>query len=141
MAPSIQCDVVSAEKSIFSGPLEMIVVTAALGDMGIAPGHAPLLTQLHPGPIRLIHKGGKQEIFYVSGGMMEVQPRLVTLLADTAIRAEDINEAAAEKAREQALSDLKEQKERIDYTAAISHLTEAAAQIRALQQIRKKMGH
>ena len=90
MAITVHCDIVSAEKSIFSGLVEMVVAHGTLGDLGIAPGHAPLLTQLNPGPIRVIKQNGDEEVYYVSGGMLEVQPKVVTILADTAQRADDV---------------------------------------------------
>ena len=98
MSFTMQCDIVSAEKSIFSGPVEMVVASGSLGDLGIGPGHAPLLTALIPGPVRLIKEGGGEEVFYVSGGFLEVQSNAVTLLTDTAQRADDVDEAAAVKA-------------------------------------------
>ena len=90
MAMTMHCDIVSAEKSIFSGRVEMVVATGTLGDLGVAPGHAPLITGLIPGPVRLIKDGGDEEVFYVSGGYLEVQSGVVTLLTDTALRADEI---------------------------------------------------
>ena len=139
MASTIQCEVVSAEKAIYSGAVEMVIAPGVMGDLGIAPGHTPLLTQLNPGPVRLIFKGGEEEIFFVSGGMMEVQPRVVTILADTALRADDMDEAAAQKAKEVAKAALSDKQADIDYSTATAHLAEAVAQLRTLQQIRKKM--
>ena len=107
MAMTIHCDIVSAEEEIFSGLVEIIVATGALGDLGISYGHAPLLTSLEPGPIRIKTQAGDEQIFYVSGGYLEVQPGTVSILADTAIRAGDIDEASAleaQKEAEQALS-------------------------------------
>ena len=97
----MQCDIVSAEKSIFSGGVEMVIAAGSLGDLGISFGHAPLLTALIPGPVRLILDGGEEEVFYVSGGFLEVQRDAVTLLADTALRAADVEETAAAKAVEE----------------------------------------
>ena len=97
MSKTLHCDIVSAEKSIFSGSVEMIVATGVLGDLGIVPGHAPLLTQLMPGPVKVTLEGGEEEFYYVSGGFLEVQPRITTLLADTAERAEDLDEAAGDE--------------------------------------------
>jgi len=138
MASTIQCEVVSAEKAIYSGTVEMVIAPAVMGEIGVAPGHTPLLTQLEPGPVRLILKGGEEDIFYVSGGMMEVQPRVVTILADTALRADDMDEAEAVKAKERAKKALANKKSDIDYTAAAAQIAEAAAQLRTLQKIRKK---
>lgn len=139
MASTIQCEVVSAEKAIYSGAVEMVIAPGVMGELGIAVGHIPLLTQLEPGPVRLILKGGEEDIFYVSGGMMEVQRRVVTILADTALRAGDMDEAAAVKAKEAAKEALAGKKGEIDYGTATAHLAEAVAQLRTLQQIRKKL--
>ena len=140
MAITVHCDIVSAEKSIFSGLVEMVVAHGQLGDLGIAPGHAPLLTQLNPGPIRVIKQNGEEEVYYVSGGMLEVQPQLVTVLADTAQRAGDVDEAAAQQALEDARRALENQSSDINYSAAAAMLAEAAAQLRTIQALRKKMG-
>ena len=107
MASTIQCEVVSAEKAIYSGAVEMVIAPGVMGDLGVAPGHAPLLTKLDPGPVRLMFKGGEEEILFVSGGMMEVQPRVVTILADTALRADHMDEAEALKAKEAAKAALR----------------------------------
>lgn len=140
MAITVHCDIVSAEKSIFSGLVEMVVAHGQLGDLGIAPGHAPLLTQLNPGPIRVIKQSGEEEVYYVSGGMLEVQPDLVTVLADTAQRADDVDEAAAKEAVEEARRALENQSSDINYSAAAAMLAEAAAQLRTIEALRKKMG-
>ena len=95
MAITVHCDIVSAEAEIFSGLVEMVIAHSNLGDLGIAPGHAPLITDLKPGPIRLVKQGGEHEVFYISGGFLEVQPNMVKVLADTVTRAGDIDEAAA----------------------------------------------
>ena len=136
----IKCNIVSAQNEIFSGEIEMLVASGALGDLGVAYGHAPLLTQLAPGPVRIISEGGEEEVYYLSGGMLEVQPGVVTVLSDTAVRADDIDEAAALEAQEKARQILAEQNTEIDYTAAAAQLAEAAARLRTLQSIRKKMG-
>tara|TARA_B100002003_G_scaffold164262_1_gene152545 strand:- start:1433 stop:1834 length:402 start_codon:yes stop_codon:yes gene_type:complete len=133
----MHCDIVSAEKSIFSGLVEMVVAAGSLGDLGIAPGHAPLLTGLIPGPVKLILSGGEEEVFYVSGGFLEVQRGVVTLLADTAQRADDVDEAAALKAVEDAEEAIANQGADFEYSIAASQLAEAAAQLRALRQMRK----
>ncbi|WP_290798788.1 F0F1 ATP synthase subunit epsilon, partial [Halomonas sp.] len=98
MANSFTCNIVSAEAAIFSGEIEQLVASGIMGDIGILPGHAPLLTELQPGPVRVIHDGGREENFYVSGGFLEVQPDVVTVLADAASRAGDLDEASAEEA-------------------------------------------
>ncbi len=136
----IQCDIVSAEKEIFSGEVEMVVAAGSLGDVGVAYGHAPLLTQLQPGPIRVINEGGEEDVYFISGGMLEIQPKVITVLADTAVRADDIDEASAQQAQEKARHALANQSSEIDYSTALAELAEAAARIRTIQQIRKKMG-
>jgi len=98
MAMTVHCDIVSAEEELFSGLVEMVIAHGNLGDIGVLPGHAPLLTDLKPGPVRVIKQGGEEEIFYISGGFIEVQPNMVKVLADTATRAKDIDEAAAQAA-------------------------------------------
>jgi F-type H+-transporting ATPase subunit epsilon len=140
MAMTVHCDIVSAEKSIFSGLVELVVAHGTLGDLGVAPGHAPLLTQLKPGPVRVIRQNGEEEVYYVSGGMLEVQPNLVTVLADTALRAADVDEAAAQQAVEDARRHLANQSAEINYSSAAVHLAEAMAQLRTIQALRKKMG-
>ena len=137
MAMTMHCDIVSAEKSIFSGLVEMVVAAGSLGDLGIAPGHAPLLTALIPGPVKLVLQGGEEEVFYVSGGFLEVQRGVVTLLSDTAIRADDVDEAAAQQAMEDAEKAIANQSAEFDYSIAAAQLAEAAAQLRALRKIRK----
>lgn len=140
MAMTIQCDIVSAEREIFSGTVEMVIATGALGDLGVAYGHAPLLTSINPGPVRVIKQGGTEEIFYVSGGFLEVQPYHVTVLADTALRATDMDEAAALEAQQHAQQQLADQATEIDFQRAAIQLAEAAAQLRTLQAIKKKAG-
>ncbi len=135
MAMTMHCDIVSAEKSIFSGRVEMVVATGTLGDLGVAPGHAPLITGLIPGPVRLIKDGGDEEVFYVSGGYLEVQSGVVTLLTDTALRADDVDEAAAVEAMEEAERAMQDASAELDYGTAAAQLTEAAAQLRALRQL------
>ena len=133
MAMTMHCDIVSAEKRIFSGLVEM----GSLGDLGIAPGHAPLLTALIPGPVRLVLSGGDEEVFYVSGGFLEVQKGVVTLLTDTALRAGDLDEASALAAVEDAEKAIANQSAEFEYSIAAAQLAEAAAQLRALRQMRK----
>ncbi len=137
MAMTMHCDIVSAEKKIFSGLVEMVVATGSLGDLGVLPGHAPLLTGLIPGPVRIIKPGGEEEVFYVSGGFLEVQRGIVTLLADTAVRANDVSEAAALEAKEQAEKAMLNQSSEFEYSRVAAQLAEAAAQLRALRQLRK----
>ncbi len=140
MAMTTTCDIVSAEEAIFSGSVTMVVATGVMGELGILPGHTALLTQLRPGPIRLIKEGGEEDIFYCSGGILEVQPTVVTILADTVERAGSLDQAAAEEARKQAEQALANQKDEVDYANAAAQLAEAAARLRTLDAIRKKMG-
>ena len=138
MAMTVHCDIVSAEGEIFSGLVEMVIAHGNLGDLGITPGHAPLITDLKPGPIRLVKQGGDIEVFYISGGFLEVQPSMVKVLADTVQRAADLDEASAQEAVKAAEKALNEKGADFDYSAAAVRLAEAAAQLRTLQQIRKK---
>ncbi|WP_271409891.1 F0F1 ATP synthase subunit epsilon [Pseudomonas sp. Q1-7] len=140
MAITVHCDIVSAEAEIFSGLVEMVIAHGHLGDLGIAPGHAPLITDLKPGPIRLVKQGGEEEVYYISGGFLEVQPNMVKVLADTVLRAADLDEAAAQESLKAAEKALHEKGAEFDYSAASARLAEAAAQLRTVQQIRKKFG-
>lgn len=140
MAMTVHCDIVSAEEEIFSGLVEMLVAAGTEGDVGIAYGHAPLLTGLQPGPIRVIKQDGEEEVYYVSGGYLEVQPYHVTVLADTALRAGDMDEAAALEAKKEAEQALHNQSGDFDYSRAATQLAEAAAQLRTIQAMRKKAG-
>lgn len=140
MAMTIHCDIVSAEQAIFSGLAEMVVAHGTLGDLGIEYGHAPLLTSLEPGPVRVRVQGGEEQVYYVSGGFLEVQPGTVSILADTALRAQDIDEAAAQEAQRAAEQALNEKASEVDYGRAAAQLAAAAAQLRTIQQIRKKLG-
>ncbi len=138
MAMTIHVNIVSAEKQIFSGRAEMVIATAALGEIGIAPGHAPLLTSLKAGQIRLKLPENKEEVFYVSGGMLEVQPQTVTILADTIERAADLDEAAAIAAKEAAEKALASKQGEFEYSKAAAELAQAVAQIQAIKNLRKK---
>lgn len=137
MAMTVHCDIVSAEEEIFSGLVELVVATGSMGELGINYGHAPLLTELKPGPVRVIKQGGEEEIYYLSGGYLEVQPYQIKVLADTAIRADDLDEAAALETRKQAEHAAANKSGEMDYTRALS---EAAAQLRTIQEIRRKAG-
>tara|TARA_R110000787_G_scaffold8220_4_gene27428 strand:+ start:71357 stop:71788 length:432 start_codon:yes stop_codon:yes gene_type:complete len=138
MAMTIHCDIVSAEEALFSGLVEMIIATGTLGELGVTYGHAPLLTGLKPGALRLIKNNGEEEVFYLSGGFLEVQPGVVSILADTALRADSIDEAAALEAKKQAELDMQNQTGEMDYTLAASRLAEAAAQLRTIEELRKR---
>jgi len=140
MATSVDCDIVSAEESIFEGKVEFISLTGTLGELGIYPGHTPLLSEVKPGPVRMRKESGEEDIFYVSGGFLEVQPHKITLMADTALRADDLNEAAAEEASRQAEQAMADQSSEFEYSRAAGQLAEAVAQLRTLRQIRQKLG-
>ena len=136
--PTIQCNIVSPEGEMFSGQVEMITAGGGSGEIAITPRHAPLLTNLKPGPVKLVLEGGEEEIFFASGGFLEVQPGVVTLLTDVAERADDIDAAEAERAKELAERDLENQKSELDYSLATAQLADAAARLKALQKLRKK---
>ena len=139
MAITTHLDIVSAEKEIFSGVVEMVVASGELGEIGIKPGHAPLLTVLKPGEIRVTLQGGTQEVYYVSGGMLEIQPYYVTVLADTVERADDIDEAAAFAAKTRAEEAIANKGADIDYSVAAAELARAVAQIRAIKKARQML--
>lgn len=139
MAMTIHVDIVSAEKQIFSGRAEMVFVTGALGELGIAHGHAQLLTSLKPGQVRLQMQNGSEEVFYISSGLLEVQPDCVSVLADTANRAEDLDEAAALEAKQAAEEALANRNAEFEYAKAAAQLAEAVAQIQAIKALRKRM--
>ncbi len=140
MAMTIHCDIVSAEEEIFSGLVELLAATGDMGELGVNYGHAPLLTSLVPGPVRVVLQGGEEQIFYVSGGFLEVQPGVVSILADTAIRADDVDEAAAEDARKEAEQALANQSGDFDYGRASARLAEAAAQLATLRKLKNRAG-
>ncbi len=140
MAMQIHCDIVSAEQEIFSGLIDALVATGEAGELGVGYGHAPLLTGLKPGPVRIVKAGGQEELYYVSGGFLEVQPGVVTILADTALRAHDVDEAAAEEARREAEQALANQGSEFDYGRASAQLAEAAAQLATLRKFKNRAG-
>jgi F-type H+-transporting ATPase subunit epsilon len=140
MAITVHCDIVSAEESIFGGLVEMVVAAGKLGDLGVTPGHTPLLTELKPGPVRVIKQNGEEEVFFVSGGFMEVQPNLISVLADTAVRGEDLDVEAAEAARAQAQVELESRGDDFEYSVAATKLAEASAMLRTISELRKKVG-
>lgn len=140
MAATISCHVVSAEEDIYSGQVQMVSATGTLGELGILPGHTPLLSPLIPGPVILRNEEGNEEVVYVSGGMLEVQANEVIILADTALRAGDVDEAAALEAQKEAETALADQSADMDYSAAMIQLAESMAQLRTLQAMKKKLG-
>ncbi len=138
MAMTIHVDIVSAEGEIFSGLAEMVYAPAVMGEVGVAPRHTPLVTQLKPGEVRVDAGGGKDmQHFYVSGGILEVQPHVVTVLADTAIRAADLDEAAAQEAKRRAEEAMADRSAEFEYAKAQAELAEAVAQLRVIEKIRK----
>jgi F-type H+-transporting ATPase subunit epsilon len=141
MAMTVHCDIVSAEESLYSGLVEMIVAAGTEGDLGIMPGHAPLLTRLKPGPVRIVKQTGSEEIYYVTGGFLAVQPNLVTILADTAVRAEDVDSAAAEASKQKAKEALDGNNSELDSGRAMALLAESLAQLRTVEQLKKKYGN
>jgi F-type H+-transporting ATPase subunit epsilon len=138
MAKTVLCSIVSAEQEIFSGQVEMVVATGTIGELGILPGHTPLLSGVKPGPVRLILEGGEEEVFFASGGFIEVQPTSITILADTAVRADDIDEAAALDAQKKAEQELQDQKSDVDFARVSSDLQEQAAMLRTIRKHREQ---
>ncbi len=139
MAATIQVEIVSAEEEIFSGEAEMVVASAELGEVGIAPGHTPLITRIRPGEVRVKLVDEVEDLaIYVSGGILEVQPHMITILSDTAVRVADLDEAAAEKARAEAEAALAGSTPgEIDYAAVQAQLAEASAQLQLIKKLRK----
>ena len=135
---TMQVEVVSAENELFSGEASMLIATAINGELGIYPNHTPLLTNLKPGDVRVQTADGEEQVIYVSGGILEVTPKKVTVLSDTAIRADDLDEAAALEAQRKAEQALKDSKADIDYARAKAELAQAAAQLQALKKMMKK---
>lgn len=140
MAMTMHVDIVSAESAIFSGLAEVVYAPAVEGEVGILPGHAALLTLLVPGEVRVKKPDAEEESFFVSGGMLEVQPHVVTVLSDTALRAHDVDEAAALAAKETAERALQDRQSDIDYAKAIAEFAQKAAELQAIQRLRKKLG-
>jgi len=138
MTMTVHVDIVSAEKEIFSGLAEMVFAPAELGEVGISPRHAPLISRLRPGEVRVKVSDKESYPFYISGGILEVQPHLVTVLADTAIRAKDIDEAAALEAKARAEEALADKSGKIEYATAQAELLEAVMQLRTLDRLRKR---
>ena len=141
MAMTFHVDVVSAEEEIFSGTAEMLFAPGAMGELGIMARHTPLLTALKPGELRIQLGDGEEQHIYVSGGMLEVQPHVVTVLSDTAVRAKDIDEAAALEAKEAAEKALAEKGAEMDYALAEAQLAEAVAQLQMIQRLKNVAKH
>ena len=138
MATTMRVDVVSAEESIFSGEAEFVVLPGEAGELGILPGHMPLMTRIKPGAVRVKLQDGKEELIFVAGGILEVQPGLVTVLADTAIRGKDLDEAKAIEAKKKAEEAMSSRESAMDYARAQAELLEAVAQLAAIQKLRKQ---
>jgi F-type H+-transporting ATPase subunit epsilon len=138
---TIRCDIVSAEEEIFHGEANMVVATGEEGELGIAPRHAALITRLKPGQVRLHLPNGEEQFFYVSGGILEVQPSVVTVLADTALRAKDLDEASARKAKEEAERALANRADALEVAQAQAQLAQALAQLQALERLRRSLKH
>ena len=138
---TIRCDIVSAEQQIFSGEATLVVATGELGELGIAPKHAPLITRLKPGKVVVTTAAGEHLDFAISGGILEVQPQVVTVLADTAVRATDIDEAQVRKAKEEAERVLAHRGEAMELAEAQQKLAEVTAQLQALERLRRTLKH
>jgi F-type H+-transporting ATPase subunit epsilon len=139
MTKTIQCDIVSAQKEIFSGEAKMLIASGISGELGITPRHAPLITQLKAGPVRVLKEDGEEEFFFVSGGILEVQPHMITVLSDTATRGADLDEAAAKAAKAEAERQLADRTGEMEVAEAQAQLMQAAAQLAALEQLRKNV--
>ena len=137
MAMTLHVDIVSAEKELFSGPAEMVTAPGELGELGILHRHSQLLTRLKPGQVRVRLQGGEEQLFYVSGGLLEVQPSLVTILSDTAERAKDLDEAAAHSAKQRAEQVLADHRSDFEFARAKAELAEAIAQLQTIERLRK----
>ena len=131
-------DIVSAEEKIFSGNVKNIIAAAMMGEVGIYPKHTPMITPLKPGEVKIITEEDEEKLFFISGGVIEVQPDIVTVLADTAIRGEDLDEAKAEESKKRAEEALADKSDNIDAAKALAELAQAAAQLKVIETIRKK---
>ena len=140
MAMTMHVNIVSAEAEIFSGTVQGVFAPAVMGEVGIFPRHTQMLTQLKPGEVRVVKENGDEDFFYVSGGMLEVQPHVVTVLADTAVRAKDLDEAKAVEAKNRAEQALKDRKSDMDYARAEAELADAIAKLQTIQRMRRKFG-
>lgn len=139
MSKTLQCDIVSAQDKIWSGQAAQVFASGVSGELGIYPRHTPLITQLKPGPVRVVDTQGEEQFFFVGGGIIEVQPHVVTVLADTAVRADDLDEAAAQRAKDEAERELQNRTGEMEVAEAQAKLAEAIAQLQALEHLRKKL--
>ncbi|WP_199099247.1 F0F1 ATP synthase subunit epsilon [Dyella sp. ASV21] len=141
MSHTLRVDIVSAEAEIFSGDAQLVVATGEMGELGIAPRHAPLITRLKPGHVDVVLSNGERQQFWVSGGILEVQPQVVTVLADTAARASDLDEQAAQRAKQEAEDALANRTDAVEIAEAQAKLAEAITQLQALERMRKTLKH
>lgn len=139
MSKTFQCDIVSAQNAIWSGQAAQVFATGVSGELGIYPRHTPLITQLKPGPVRVVDVSGEEQFFFVGGGIIEVQPHIVTVLADTAMRGADLDATAAQKAKEEAERQLADRTGEMEVAEAQARLAEAVAQLQALERLRKDL--
>lgn len=139
MTKTMRCDIVSAHEEIFSGEVAMVFANGVAGELGITPRHAPLITQLKPGPVRVQDEAGEEQFFFVGGGILEVQPHIVTVMADTAMRGEDLDAAAAQAAKDEAERELADRTGDMEVAEAQAKLLEAVAQLRALEHLKKNL--
>ena len=139
MTKTIRCDIVSAHEEIFSGEVAMVFATGIAGELGISPRHAPLITELKPGPVRVQDSSGEEQFYFVTGGIIEVQPHVVTILADTVMRGEDLDQAAAEAAKAEAERELADRTGDMEIAEAQAKLAEAVAQLQAMERLRKHL--
>ena len=137
---TIQVEIVSAEQEIWSGQGTMVFAPGEVGELGIAPRHTPLITRLKSGEVRVQQESGEEQFFFITGGLLEVQPHVVTILSDTAIRADDLDQAAAEEAQKHAEEAMRDQTSAMEYAQAKSELANAVAQLRAIEKLRKLQG-
>ncbi|MDA8014643.1 MAG: F0F1 ATP synthase subunit epsilon [Gammaproteobacteria bacterium] len=138
--PVIRVEIVSAEQEIWSGEGAMVFAPGESGELGIAPRHTPLLTRLKPGDVRVRQENGEEQFFFITGGLLEVQPHVVTILSDTAIRAADLDQAAAEESRRRAQEAMRDKGTEMEYAQAKAELASAMAQLRAIEKLRKVKG-
>lgn len=139
MTKTIRCDIVSAQEEIFSGEVTMVFATGVAGELGISPRHAPLITELRPGPVRIQDAAGEEQFYFVTGGIIEVQPHIVTVMADTVMRGEDLDQAAAEAAKAEAERELADRTGEMEIAEAQAKLLEAVAQLQAMERLRKSL--
>lgn len=139
MSKTFQCDIVSAQNAIWSGQAAQVFATGVSGELGIYPRHTPLITQLKPGPVRVVDAAGEEQFFFVGGGIIEVQPHIVTVLADTAMRGADLDATAAQKAKEEAEREIANRTGELEVAEAQAKLMEAVAQLQALERLRKDL--